>query len=103
MASLKDVEQVADDLERLVEQLRSELRNGPDFERLMQISDELSEHADNAASTFSTVNDALMARLSEVRADSRTGQSKTSSRQKATASSRREQQKEDADGDGHGR
>ena len=37
MASVKDVEKVADDLEGLVEELRSEVKNGTDFERLMQI------------------------------------------------------------------
>ena len=57
MASIKDVEQVADDLEKLVGNLRSELQSGADFERLVQIADEISEHADQAAETFSTVND----------------------------------------------
>ena len=71
MASLKDVEQLADDLEELVGRLRSELRNGPDFEKLIQIADDLSEHADNAATTFNTVNDALMSRLNEVKGSSR--------------------------------
>ena len=46
MASVKDVEQVADDLEALVGQLRSELRDGPDFQRLMEIADTISERAD---------------------------------------------------------
>lgn len=66
MASVKDVERLADDLDGLVGELRSELKNGTDFERLMQIADEISEHADNAAQTFSSVNDALMSRLSEL-------------------------------------
>ena len=66
MASIKDVGQLADDLENLVGELRSELSNGPDFERLVQIADEISEHADNAAQTFNSVNDALMARLDDV-------------------------------------
>jgi len=57
MASIKDVEQVADDLEGLVGELRSELQNGPDFERLTGIADAISEHADNAAQTFNSVND----------------------------------------------
>ena len=52
MTSIQDVEQVADDLESLVAELRSELKKGADFERLTQISDEISEHADNAAQTF---------------------------------------------------
>jgi hypothetical protein len=87
MASLKDVNQVADDLERLVGELRSELTDGADFERLIEISDEIAEHADNAAQTFSTVNDTLMSRISELtggsrRSGGRSGQSK----QKAAAS-----------------
>jgi hypothetical protein len=72
MASLKDVERVADDLEGLVGQLRSELPNG-DFEKLTQLADQISEHADNAAETFSSVNDTLMARIGEVTGKSRSG------------------------------
>ena len=67
MASLKDVEQLADDLEGLAKRLRSELQNGKvDFEQLIQIADEISEHADAAAGTFATVNDTLMNRIKEV-------------------------------------
>jgi hypothetical protein len=92
MASIKDVEKLADDLEGLVDQLRSELKNGPDFEKLIQIADQLSEHADNAAETFNTVNDALMNRLREVSGGGRSsGRSSSGSggsqqRQKAEAS-----------------
>ena len=67
MASLKEIEKVADDLENLVGQLRSELSNGSDFERLTQIADEISEHADHAAQTFSTVNETLMSRIGELK------------------------------------
>jgi len=66
MASVKDVEKVADDLGSLVEEMRNEVKNGTDFERLMQLADQISEHADNAAQTFSSVNDALMSRLNEI-------------------------------------
>jgi len=66
MASIKDVEQVADDLENLVGNLRSELQNGADFERLVQIADEISEHADQAAETFSSVNETLVSRIGEL-------------------------------------
>ena len=66
MASVKDVEKVADDLEGLVGQLRSELRDGPDFQRLVEISDSISERADMAAGTFNTVNEALMGRIGEL-------------------------------------
>ena len=67
MASLKDVEQLVDDLEGLAKRLRSELQNGKvDFDRLIEIADEISEHADAAAGTFATVNEALMSRIKEV-------------------------------------
>ena len=66
MASIKDVEQVADDLTNLVDQLRKELQGSASFERLTQLADEISEHADQAAGTFSTVNEALMGRLKEL-------------------------------------
>ena len=67
MASLKDVEQLADDLDGLVKRLRSELQDGKvDFERLIEIADEISEHADAAAGTFATVNETLMSRLKEL-------------------------------------
>lgn len=91
MASIKDVARVADDLERLVGELRSELGNNADFERLIQIADEIAEHADNAAQTFSSVNDTLMARIGELGnrgGGSRgSGRSGGQSRQKAAASS----------------
>jgi hypothetical protein len=66
MASVKDVERLADDLQSLVDELRSEVKDGSDFARLMEIADEISEHADNAAQTFSSVNDVLMSRLNEL-------------------------------------
>ena len=72
MASLKDVERVADDLEGLVGQLRSELQNG-DFDRLTQLADQISEHADNAAETFSSVNETLMSRIGDLGGKARSG------------------------------
>jgi ABC-type transporter Mla subunit MlaD len=65
MASLKDVERVTDDLENLVGDLKKELKNG-DFDRLIQLADQISEHADEAAGTFATVNEALMGRINEL-------------------------------------
>jgi hypothetical protein len=79
MASVKDVEKVADDLGSLVDEMRNEVKNGTDFERLMQIADEISEHADNAAQTFNSVNDALMSRLSELGGGGSSSSSKKSS------------------------
>jgi ABC-type transporter Mla subunit MlaD len=85
MASLKDVEQVADDLSKLVDELRSELKDNASFEKLTQIADQISEHADEAAGTFSTVNEALMGRLNDLKgaAKSETGSGSSSSRAKA--------------------
>jgi len=87
MASLKDVERLADDLESLVGDLRSELSNGQDFERLVQIADEISEHADNAAQTFTSVNDALMSRIDEVSSGKRSSSSQSRKRSTTAASS----------------
>jgi ABC-type transporter Mla subunit MlaD len=91
MASIKEVGKVFDDLENLVKELRNELSDGPDFEKLVQIADEISEHADNAAQTFNSVNEALMSRLNEVRGTKKSSsgsQSKEKSQsQTASASS----------------
>jgi ABC-type transporter Mla subunit MlaD len=73
VASLKDAESLADDLENLVGELRSELQKG-DFERLAQLADEISEHADNAAETFSNVNETLMSRIGGLRSGRSAGQ-----------------------------
>jgi hypothetical protein len=84
MASLKDVEQLVDDLEGLAKRLRSELQNGKvDFEQLIQIADEISEHADAAAGTFATVNETLMNRIKEVTGRSSGSSSGSESRAKA--------------------
>ena len=87
MASVKDVERLADDLEALVGEMRSEVKNGTDFERLMQIADEISEHADNAAQTFSSVNDALMSRLNELGGSKRSSGGGSSSSKSRSSSS----------------
>jgi hypothetical protein len=88
MASLKDVERVADDLSNLVEQLRRELRDNASFDRLVQLADQISEHADEAAGTFSTVNDALMNRLNEIKSDARSSSSSGSSAGSSRAKAR---------------
>jgi len=79
MASLKDLEGVADDLATLVDQLRKELRDNASFDRLVQLADEISEHADQAAGTFSTVNEALMSRLNDIKTSGNSGSSSGSS------------------------
>ena len=86
MASLKDVESVADDLSNLVDQLRRELRDNASFDRLVQLADEISEHADEAAGTFTTVNEALMSRLDGIKSTGTSGSSSgTSSSSRAKA------------------
>ena len=87
MASIKDVEQVTDDLEGLVSDLRSELRNGADFERLAQIADDLSERADSAAQTFSNVNETLQSRIGELSGKGGASAEKSSSGSQAKSSS----------------
>lgn len=85
MASLKDVERVADDLEGLVGQLRSELPNG-DFERLAELADEISERADHAAETFSSVNETLMSRIGELSGGRRSSGQRSRSKSESTSS-----------------
>jgi hypothetical protein len=91
MASLKDVGQVADQLESLVGDLRSELKNGPDFEKLTQIADSISEQADNAAQTFNSINETLMSRIDDIGGKGNRGQKSNSSgaqsREKSATSS----------------
>jgi hypothetical protein len=87
MASLKEVEKVADGLEKLVGELRSELTNGSDFERLTQIADEISEQADNAAQTFSTVNETLMSRIGDLTGKRSGNRSRSSSGNQSKSSS----------------
>ena len=84
MASLKDVEQVADDLSGLVDQLRKEIQNDASFDKLVQLADQISEHADEAAGTFSTVNEALMGRLNDLKG-SQSGNRSGSSSSRAKA------------------
>jgi hypothetical protein len=88
MASIKDVERVADDLEALVGELRLELASSADFGKLVAIADEISEHADNAAQTFNNVNDTLMGRLGEITGGKKSSSASSGgSREKSPASS----------------
>jgi hypothetical protein len=88
MASLKDAQQLTDGLEQLVSQLSSELKNGEvDFEKLVSLSDDLSERADGLAETFSSVNDALMQRLQGAKQGGRSRQQGSRSESKAGARS----------------
>ena len=86
MASLKDATQLTDGIESLVNDLRSELEDGDvDFEKLVSLSDQISERADGLAETFNSVNEALMQRIDEVKSG---GSSRSSSKAKQKAGSR---------------
>jgi hypothetical protein len=66
MASLKDAVQLTTQLSDLTNQLHAELTEGDvDFERMVQIADEISEHADSLAAAFARVNEALKEPLQE--------------------------------------
>ena len=75
-----DIEQVADDLDGLVAQLRAQSEGERDFNRLVAIADTISEYADQAANAFAAeagsdgeakgsdrrVTDDLMSRIGEL-------------------------------------
>ena len=83
MASLRDAEQLTKDLEDLVGRLRKEIRDGKgDFQKLATLADQVSEHADKVAETFSSMNEVLSNRISELNGGSSSG-----SRQKSGSSS----------------
>ena len=90
MASLKDAQQLTRGLEDVVGKLTSELQNGEvDFEKLVSLSDELSEKADGLAETFTTVNDALMDRLQQAKSGNSSGSRQgSSSRSESKAGAR---------------
>ena len=93
MASIKDTEQLAQTIEELVKELRSELKNGTvDFEKLVSISDEISEQADGMAETFSSVNTALMERIDQAKSGSNSGNSGNSGSSGNSRSSARRQE-----------
>lgn len=86
MASLKDAAKLTDDISGLVDQLKSELQdNGVDFEKLVALSDQISERADGMAETFNSVNETLMQRLDQVRSGSSeaSGSARSASRAKS--------------------
>src|ERR1051326_4511312 len=65
MASLKDTVNLTSQLSELTNQLHGELTEGDvDFEKMIEIADQISEHADSLASAFARVNEALTEPLS---------------------------------------
>jgi hypothetical protein len=60
MASLKDARGLAGQLHSLSGRLESELGKGSaDFEKLVELSDEIGESADRLATTFNAINGSL--------------------------------------------
>ena len=53
--SFEDLDQVADDISGLADQLRAEAEGERDFKRLVEIADAISEYADQAADAFGAV------------------------------------------------
>jgi uncharacterized protein YgfB (UPF0149 family) len=89
MASMKDTQQLTKELDGLVGQLKSELQNGEvDFEKLVSISDELSERADSLAETFNSINDALMQRLDQAKEAVSSGGRQAASKAESKSGSR---------------
>jgi hypothetical protein len=71
MPNLKDAQELTAPLEELTRDLKSELSNsGVDFDRLVQIADEIAEQADGLAETFGTMNETLMERIKSVSSSS---------------------------------
>jgi predicted transcriptional regulator len=91
MASLRDAEQLTKDLESLVGQLKNEIRDGKgDFEKLTNLADEVSEHADKVAETFASMNEVLQNRISELNGGSSSsgGSSESGSRSRQSRGQR---------------
>jgi ABC-type transporter Mla subunit MlaD len=89
MASLKDTRQLTKELEEMIGEIKAELSDGNvDFDKLVSMTDQLSEQADNLAETFSTINDALMERLGQAKSGAqRVGRQAQSKAQSAKSSS----------------
>jgi len=89
MASLKDTVNLTSQLTELTNQLHGELTQGDvDFEKMIEIADQISEHADSLASAFARVNEALTEPLSASE-DGAGGGDNGSSRSSRSSGSRR--------------
>jgi methyl-accepting chemotaxis protein len=95
MARLRDAAQAADEIKGLLDELKSELTDGKaDFEKLVQLSDNISEQADSLAEMFGSMNDVLMGRLgNSSRSSSSSGSSRSSSSDGQSSGSRSSRQK----------
>jgi len=89
MASLKDAVNLTTQLNELTQQLHSELTEGDvDFEKMVKLSDEISEHADSLAAAFTRVNEALQEPLQAATNGSSNSSSRSSSRETASSGSK---------------
>ena len=60
MASLREAAEITSELNGLTEQLHSELSNGgADFRRMVELADAISRQADELATAFAQVDEAL--------------------------------------------
>jgi uncharacterized protein YgfB (UPF0149 family) len=76
MPKLQDAKELTAPLEELMRNLKSELSNsGVDFDRLVQITDEIAEQADALAETFGSMNETLMERIKTVSSSSSSSRS----------------------------
>jgi hypothetical protein len=81
MPTLQDAKELTAPLEELTRDLKSELSNsGVDFDRLVQIADEIAEQADGLAETFGSMNETLMERIKTVSSSSSSSSRKVAAR-----------------------
>jgi hypothetical protein len=60
MASLKEAAEITSELNGLTDQLHSEISNGgADFRRMVELADAISRQADELATAFAQVDEAL--------------------------------------------
>ena len=84
MPKLQDAKELAAPLDELVRELKSELNESKgDFDRLVEITDEIGARADALAETFGSMNETLMSRIR----DFRTNGVQAPSRRKSAVSS----------------
>jgi hypothetical protein len=77
---LQDAKELTAPLEELVRELKSELSQSKgDFDRLVELADDIGAHADALAETFGGINETLMERIQDFRGNG----SQTSSRRKS--------------------
>jgi Na+/phosphate symporter len=88
MASLKEAAALTEGLERLIGNMREELKgDSVDFQKIVALADEIGERADGIAETFTTLDETLVDRLRELKTDGRSSGSRTRSTSRRRKSS----------------